>query len=149
MPDMFRLVFLGLAFLAAPAGAGEPMSAAQVAQALGFDDAAQQKLLAGEIVSVEREETTDKQLAVSIAMLVKGHPDALAAAVLDGQTLKANPGILGFGAIDPEAPEAGLAGVAYTADEADEVLRLRKTAAGDCVAWRFNTLSATSRSMRR
>ena len=131
VPDMLRLVFLGLAFLAAPAGAGEPMSAAQVAQALGFDDAAEQRLLAGEIVSVEREETTDKQLAVSIGMLVKGNPDALAASVLDGQTLKANPAILAFGAIDPEAPEAGLAGVAYTAGEVDELRGLLEAAAGD------------------
>ena len=101
--------------LVAPAAAAEPMSAAQVAQALGFDRAAEQKLLAGEIVTAEREETTAKQLAVAIGMLIKGDPDALAAAVLDGQTLQANPAILGFGMIDPGAPEAGLAGVAYTA----------------------------------
>ena len=109
----------------------ELMSAAQVAQALGFDRAAEQKLLAGEIVTAEREETTAKQLAVAIGMLIKGDPDALAAAVLDGQTLEANPAILGFGKIDPDAPEAGLAGVAYTADEVDEVRRLLDAQAGD------------------
>jgi hypothetical protein len=102
-----------------------------VAQALGFDEAARQRLLAGEIVSAEREETTAKQLAVSIGMLVNGNPAALAAAVLDGQTLKANPAIQGFGAIDPAAPEAGLAGVAYTANEADEARSLLEAAPGD------------------
>jgi hypothetical protein len=107
------------------------LSASQVAQALGFERAAQQKLLAGEIVTAEREETTAKQLAVSIGMLVKGDLDALAGAVLDGQTLKANPAILGFGQIDPAAPEAGLAGVAYTADEVDEVRSLLEAQAGD------------------
>jgi hypothetical protein len=131
MRTVFGLISLGLVVLAAPAGAAEPMSASQVAQALGFDRAAEQKLLAGEIVTAEREETTAKQLAVSIGMLVKGDPDALATAVLDGQTLKANPAILGFGKIDPEAPAAGLAGVAYTAGEVDEIRKLLKAKAGD------------------
>jgi hypothetical protein len=131
MHTVFGLMSLGLAILVAPASAAELMSASQVAQALGFDRAAEQKLLAGEIVTAEREETTAKQLAVSIGMLVKGNPDALAAAVLDGQTLQANPAILGFGKIDPEAPEAGLAGVAYTDDEVDEIRKLLEAEAGD------------------
>jgi hypothetical protein len=107
------------------------MTASQVAQALGFDRAAEQKLLAGEIVTAEREETTAKQLAVSIGVLIKGDPDALAAAVLDGQTLQANRAILGFGRIDPGAPEAGLAGVAYTEDEVDEIRKLLEAEASD------------------
>jgi hypothetical protein len=131
MRTVFGLMLLGVVILAAPAGAAEPMSAAQVAQALGFDRAAEQKLLAGEIVTAEREETTAKQLAVAIGMLIKGDPEALAAAVLDGQTLKANPAIQGFGKIDPGAPEAGLAGVAYTAEEVDEIRRLLDAQAGD------------------
>jgi hypothetical protein len=131
MHSVFSLMSLGLVIFVAPADAAEPMTAAQVAQALGFDRAAEQKLLAGEIVSTERKETTAKQLAVTIGMLIKGDPDTLAAAVLDGQTLKANPAILGFGKIDPGAPEAGLTGVAYTADEVDEVKKLLKAEAGD------------------
>jgi hypothetical protein len=131
MRTAFGLMFLSVATLVAPAGAAEPMSAAQVAQALGFDRAAEQKLLAGEIVTAEREETTAKQLAVAIGMLIKGDPDALATAVLDGQTLKANPAILGFGRIDPAAPEAGLAGIAYTAGEVDEVRKLLEAKGGD------------------
>ena len=131
MRTVFGLMLLGVATLVAPAGAAEPMSAAQVAQALGFDRAAEQKLLAGEIVTAEREETTAKQLAVAIGMLIKGDPAALATAVLDGQTLKANPAILGFGRIDPAAPEAGLAGIAYTAGEVDEVRKLLDAKAGD------------------
>jgi hypothetical protein len=131
MPAVFGLMLLGLVALVAPAGAVEVMSASQLAQALGFDGAAQKKLLVGEIVSVEREETTAKQLAVSIGMLVKGDPEALAAAVLDGQTLEANPAILGFGKIDPSAPEAGLAGVAFTSGEVDEIRKLLELEAGD------------------
>jgi len=49
-PDMhtgFALLSLALLTLAAPAGATELMTASQVAQALGFDRAAEQKLLAG------------------------------------------------------------------------------------------------------
>jgi hypothetical protein len=133
-PEMhtgFALLSLVLVALAVPAGATEPMTASQVAQALGFDRAAEQKLLAGEIVTAEREETTAKQLAVSIGMLVKGEPDALAAAVLDGQTLQATPSVLGFGKIDPEALATGLAGAAYTADEVDEVSKLLEAEAGD------------------
>jgi hypothetical protein len=144
MPAVFGLMLLGVGPLGAPGGAAEPTSAWQVAQALGFDGAARQKLLAGEIVSVEREETTAKQLAVSIGMLVKGDPAALAAAVLDGQTLEDNPAILGFGAIDPAAPEAGLAGVAYTADEVDEVRRLLEAQAGD----EFNLAAEELASLR-
>jgi len=131
MRNLFGLMALGLVIVGAPAGAAEPMTAAQVAQALGFDRAAEQKLLAGEIVTAERQETTAKQLAVSIGMLVKGDPDTLAAAVLDGQTLKSNPAILAFGKIDPEAPAAGLEGVVYTADEVEEVRKLLEAEAGD------------------
>lgn len=131
MPAVLCLISLALAMLAAPVGAAELMSAAQVAQALGFDGAAQHELLGGEIVSVEREETTDKQLAISIGMLIQGDRDALAAAVRDGQTLKVSPGVLAFGRIDPAAPEAGLAGVAYTPDQIDEVRKLLEAQAGD------------------
>jgi hypothetical protein len=90
---------------------------------------AEQKLLAGEIVTAERKETTAKQLAVSIGMLLNGDPTALAAAVLDGQTLQANPGILGFGQIEPGAA-AGLSGVAYTAAEVEEIRKLIDAEAG-------------------
>jgi hypothetical protein len=131
MHTAFALLSIALAIMTAPAGAAEPMTALQVAQALGFDRAAEQKLLAGEIVTAEREETTAKQLAVSIGMLVKGDPAALAAAVLDGQTLQANPAVLGFGKIDPGDPAAGLAGVGYTEDEVDEVSKLLEAEAGD------------------
>jgi hypothetical protein len=127
----FALMSLGLVILAAPTGAAELMTASQVAQALGFDRAAEQKLLAGEIVTAEREETTAKQLAVSIGMLMKGDLDALSTAVLDGQTLQANPAILGFGRIDPGAPETGLAGVAYTAAEVGEIRKLLEAEAGE------------------
>jgi hypothetical protein len=72
MRSVFGLISLGLTILAAPAGAAERMSVSQVAQALGFDRVAEQMLLAGEIVSAEREETTAKQFAVAIGMLVKG-----------------------------------------------------------------------------
>jgi hypothetical protein len=131
MHSGFALLSLVLVSLAAPAGAAELMTASQVGQALGFDRAAEQKLLAGEIITAEREETTAKQLAVSIGMLLKGDPNALAAAVLDGQTLQANPAILGFGKIEPGAPAAGVAGVAYTAAEVDEVRKLLQAQAGD------------------
>jgi hypothetical protein len=131
MHTVFGWILLGCALLVAPAGAAEPMSAAQVAQALGFDRAAEHKLLAGEIVTAERKETTDKQLAVAIGMLIKGDPDALAAAVLDGQTLQTNPAVLAFGKIDPGAPAAGLAGVAYSGDEVDEIGKLLAAQAGD------------------
>jgi hypothetical protein len=131
MSNVLGAMLLGIVISVAPAGAAEPMSASQVARALGFDRAAEQKLLAGEVVTAELEETTAKQLAVAIGMLIKGDSDALAAAVLDGQTLHANPAILGFGQIDPGAPEAGLAGVAYTAEEVEEVRRLLQAQAGD------------------
>ncbi|MGH2604912.1 MAG: hypothetical protein ACRDJ9_36645, partial [Dehalococcoidia bacterium] len=103
MSTVLGAMLAGIVISVAPAGAVELMSASQVAQAMGFDRAAEQKLLAGEIVTAEREETTAKQLAVAIGMLIKGDPDALAAAVLDGQTLQANPAVLGFGKIDPGA----------------------------------------------
>jgi hypothetical protein len=131
MHTAFALLSLVLVTLTAPVRAAEPMTASQVAQALGLDRAAEQKLLAGEIVTAEREETTAKQLAVSIGMLLEGDPAALAAAVLDGQTLQANPAILGFGKIEPGAAAAGLAGVAYTAAEVEEVRKLLQAQAGD------------------
>jgi hypothetical protein len=103
MRMIIGLISVGLVALAAPVGGAEPMTAAQVARALGFDRAAGQRLLAGEIVTTEREETTATQLAVTIGIAVEGDPDALATAVLDSQTL----GIAGaIGGAYPNFPHA-------------------------------------------
>ena len=133
----------------APAGATEPLSARQVAEALGLDREAEQKLLAGEIVTAEREETTAKQLAITIGLLIEGDPDALAAAVLDGQTLQVNPAVLGFGKIDPGAPAAGLAGVAYTSEEVDEIRKPLEAGAGDDFNLSADELAALQKATTR
>lgn len=121
---------LVLVALAAPPLAAEPLTAEAVGQRLGFDADAKRRLLAGEIVATETEETTARQLAIVVALLVKGDRDQLATALLEGQTLEANPAVLDFGRIDPEAAEASLASVAFGRDEVAEVRRLLEAQPG-------------------
>ena len=108
-----------------PAAAAETISADAVADGLGFSSEQHAKLQAGEIVSAEIEETTEKQLAVALALKVPATLEDVAASVAKGTTLEANKAIKAFGEIDPaQVGEAAFAGITLDADEIEKLLEV-------------------------
>ena len=66
------------------------ITAEAIAEAMGFGAGDRAKLQAGEIVSTEIEETTEKQLAVALALKVPATLEDVAASVAEGTTLEAD-----------------------------------------------------------
>ena len=95
------LVALSVALCAAVAA--QTISADAIAEALGLSAEDRAKLQAGEIVSSEIEESTEKQLAVALALKVPATLDDIAASVTKGTTLEANTPIQAYGRIDPRS----------------------------------------------
>jgi hypothetical protein len=101
------------------------MTAEAVAEAMGLSAQDRAKLQAGEIVSTEIEETTEKQLAVALALKVPATLEDVAASVANGTTLEANKAIRAHGEIDPaNVSEAAFAGITLDADEVTRLLEV-------------------------
>ena len=101
------------------------LTAEAVAEAMGLGAEDRAKLQAGEIVSTEIEETTEKQLAVALALKVPATLDEVAARVSEGTTLEANTAIQAYGEIDPaQASEAAFAPITLDADEVGRLLEV-------------------------
>jgi hypothetical protein len=107
-----------------PAAAAE-ITAEAVVEAMGFAAEDRAKLEAGEIISVEIEETTEKQLAVALALKVPAKVEDIAASVAEGTTIEANKAIKAHGEIDPaQASEAAFAGITLDAGEVERLLEV-------------------------
>jgi hypothetical protein len=114
-------VFLSLCL----AAAAQTMTAEAIAEAMGLGAEDRAKLQAGEIVSTEIEETTEKQLAVALALKVPATLADVAASVAEGTTLEANKAIKAHGEIDPaKASEAAFAGITLDAGEVERLLEV-------------------------
>jgi hypothetical protein len=119
-----------------PAAAAEPLTAEAIAAAMGLSAQDQARLRAGEIVSAEIESTTEKQLAVALALMVPATLEDVAASVAAGTTLDANTAIRAHGEIHPQqVGEAAFAGITL---DAGEVRRLLEVGPGST----FNLSSA-------
>ncbi len=109
---------------AAPVAA-QTLSAEQIAKAMGLSAEEQAKLKAGEIVSTEITELTEKQLAVALALMVPASLDQIADSVLEGTTLSTNKAIQAYGEIDPaQVSEAAFAAITLDADEVEKLLEV-------------------------
>jgi hypothetical protein len=111
---------MALALSTSPIVAAD-LSAEGIANAVGFGPADYEKLRAGEILSKEIEETTAKQLAVALALLVPVRLDEIADKVAQGTTLEANKAIQAYGDIDPANVEASFAEITLDADEVEKL----------------------------
>ena len=101
------------------------VSADTIAAAIGLGAAEQARLRAGEIVSVEIEETDEKQLAVALALMVPATLEDVAASVREGTTIEANAAIKAHGQIDPaQVGEASFAGITLDAGEVRRLLEV-------------------------
>lgn len=113
-------------FLSLPlAVTAQTITAEAIAEAMGFGAEDRAKLEAGEIVSTEIKETTEKQLAVALALKVPATLEDVAASVAEGTTLEANKAIKAHGEIDPaQASEAAFAGITLDAGEVERLLEV-------------------------
>ena len=116
---------LAVVFLWLCPAVAQTMTAEAVAEAMGFGPEEIAKLQAGEIVSTEIEETTEKQLAAALALKVPATLADVAASVAEGTTLEANKAIQAYGEIDPtQASEAAFAGITLDAAEVERLLEV-------------------------
>jgi hypothetical protein len=98
-----------------------PPTVDQVISLLKLDPSVKQRALAGEIVTYEREDSTDKELSVALVALIKQPYDEVIAAVKGNRLFQFNPHILDFVEIEGTPDVSKFQDVGYTAAEADEV----------------------------
>jgi len=102
-----------------------------VAASLGFKAEDYKKLLAGEIITADLPETTDKMLAESFAVFAPVYTYKIADLVLSKRVFEADVNVIGSGPIDPLKIEASLAKVSFTTGEAVEVKKLKNFTGGN------------------
>jgi hypothetical protein len=120
----FIAAFVAASFSLCFTVAAQTISADTVADALGFSAEQRAKLQAGEIVSSEIEESTEKQLAVALALKVPATIDDIAASVTSGTTMEANTQIQASGRIDPAKLGQAFDGVTLEAGEVAKLLEV-------------------------
>ncbi|MGD2073949.1 MAG: hypothetical protein PVG38_03335 [Gammaproteobacteria bacterium] len=98
-----------------------PPSVDQVISLLKLDPSVKQRVMAGEIVTYDREDSTDKELSVALVAVIKRPYDEVMAAVKGNRLFQFNQHILDFAEIKGTPDVSKFQGVGYTAAEADEV----------------------------
>ena len=124
------LAFVAIAGLGLPAGSAEPLSAREIAAAVGFDEADKKKVVAGDVAAADLPETTDKMLAQAVAVLLPANADEIVERLRSLKLFETDEAVIGFGAIDPANPEAGLAKAAFADNEAKEAAKFLKASPG-------------------
>ena len=119
-------IFGGIAAIAAwgcLAAAGRtPITIDEAAACLGLSAQQLADVRAGKIVSTDFQELSDKELAITVAMLVKRPIADVAEAVRGSGLLASDPNIQAFKALgEGDVPDSDFAGVAFTKDEVSEV----------------------------
>jgi hypothetical protein len=98
---------------------------------LGLGEADFRKLLSGEIVSGDLEESSEKELAVTIAMLLPAPLEQVVDLIWSGSTLEITRDILDFSYISDSSPvENSFAGIGLQPDEVEEVSKLLRVRPG-------------------
>ena len=102
-------------------------------KAVGLDAGAKDRVLAGEIVSKELAEGSDKELAAGLVLQIRAPLAKIMQAVREGKTFEVNRDILAFGRADGDLDKLG-----YTAEEAGEALAVLNAGPGS----KFNLSNA-------
>lgn len=102
-----------------------------IASGLGFKPEDEQKLLAGEIISADLPETTEKMLAQSFAIYAPIHTYKIADLVLSERVFQADTNVLASGRIDPKNIAKSLAKASFNNKETDELNTLKGFVGGD------------------
>jgi hypothetical protein len=106
------------------AAAAQTLSVESIEEGLGLGAEDRAKLEAGEIVSAELEESSEKQLAVALALKVPATIDDIAESVTSGTNLQANSQIQASGRIDPAKLDQAFDGVTLEAAEVAKLLKV-------------------------
>ncbi len=115
---MLRSIAIAIALLgiALPA-AGQTIYAKDVLAALGFPADTEQQVLAGTLVTTTTKPTTDRELTVALAFLVKVPPAKLMEELRGGLLLATDPNSKHHGAFDGEGNLAQLASLEISPDQ--------------------------------
>ncbi len=99
---------------------------------LGFDEDDYDDLMKGEIISTKIKEGSDKELAVSVALLVKGATTQMASQLVrDGKTIEVGRDFLAFQSLESAPPSEGdFAELGLDEGELKEVAKLLKVKKG-------------------
>ena len=117
-----RAVSLVLAAILIAATARAAPTIEDILRAAGLDVGAKDKVLAGEIVSKELAEGSDKELAAGLVVLIRAPLAKTMQAIREHKTIEANRDILAFG--------TDLAKLGYSADEAGEAFAFLNASPG-------------------
>ncbi len=124
--------FLVLLFVAVSGYAyGDFGELSNIASSLGFKPEDEKKLLAGEVITADLPETTDKMLAESFAIYAPIHTYKVADLALSERVFAADTNVIASGRIDPLKIEASLSKAKFTSADSGELKQLRKFTGGD------------------
>ncbi|HEX4824091.1 MAG TPA: hypothetical protein VFV19_07240 [Candidatus Polarisedimenticolaceae bacterium] len=121
------MVFFGAiaaiaAWAAVAPAASPPITIEEAAACLGLSAQQIADVRAGKIVSTDFQELSERELAITVAMLVKRPIADIAGAVRGSGMMEADPNIMTFQALgDGDVKDADFAGVAFSKDEASEL----------------------------
>lgn len=137
-PSSRHVLALWLAFLLsnAPAALAGP-DADELTWAVGIPSEELSKLLKGDIVSFNLQETRTKSLTSGIAMYVKAPPAKVVEMVLKGRLAASDPDVLARGDLDAEFGPDAFRKFAYGVDQLEEAKKLLDAKPG----WDFNLSS--------
>lgn len=102
-----------------------------IANSLGFKPEDEQKLLAGDIITANLPETTDKMLAQSFAIYAPIYTYKIADLVLSERVFEGDSQVLASGRIDPNNIAKSLAKAQFNAKETSELDSLKKFTGGN------------------
>jgi hypothetical protein len=124
------LVFIPAAIFSSNAEVSMP-TAEELLAYVGFPDTETNKLMAGEIISRDLEASSDNELALVVAMLVRAPVSKVLDIVQSGTIYKLNKDVIAFGNIgDATTDKNEFTGLGFDASEAKEVARLLKVKPG-------------------
>ena len=139
-------IFLVLLFVSVCGYAyGDFGELSSIATSLGFKQEDAKKLFAGEIITADLPETTDKMLAESFAIFAPMYTYKVADLVLSERVFEGDTNVIASGRIDPLKIEASLAKAKFTSADAEELKQLKKFTGGD----KFNLSSEEIASLRK
>jgi hypothetical protein len=127
------IVILGFVFATRLLFAADISTVETALKAAGLDAGAKNRVLAGEIVSKELAEGSDKELAAGLVFRIRAPLAKTMQAIREGKTFNVDRDILAFGKAD-----GGFDKLGYTADEAGEALAVLNVGSGS----RFNLSNA-------
>lgn len=106
-------------------------AAVDVLSTMGFSPEQQQQVLAGQLISITLQETSDRELAVGMSILVKEPPNELEAFFKSGAGYQEGPNTTAYAPISRAGELSDFSRIALTPGGAGEAERYLKAAAGE------------------